>query len=110
MIGNLDTILVKGVEFTHGFNKQFEYYAHIDDKDWSWKVWKHRRGPISTKTWFVSVAMPGRNGGVKMLNTAIVDGNGDVIQSDPLYHINPYSHESLLEALVPLIEMGEWPE
>lgn len=108
MISNTDTTMVGPCEFVHGFNDQFEYYAHTDGKGWSWEIWRHRKGPISTKTWFASVAMPGRNGAVHMLNTAIVKDD-EVVQADPLYHINPYSHESLLEALVPLIEIGEWP-
>lgn len=109
MINETDTVTVDGYEFVHGFNDQFEYYSHTDEKRWDWEIWKHRKGPINTKTWFASVSAPGRNGGVKMLNTAVVEGD-KVIQADPLYHLNSYSSQTLLEGLVLLIKAGKWPE
>lgn len=109
MIKNSDVLTVKSYEFVHGFNDQFEYYAHTDEQGWNWQIWRHRKGPINTQVWFASVTASGRNGGTKMLNTAVVDGE-EVIQADPLYHLNPYSSQTLLEGLVPLIETGKWPE
>lgn len=110
MIKDSDTKLVGPYEFIHGFNDQFEYYSHMDAQGRNWQTWRHRKGPINTKTWFASVTAPGRNGGTKMLNTAIVDSEGEVIQADPLYYLNPYSPQALLKGLVPLIEANEWPK
>jgi hypothetical protein len=110
MINKTDTVVVDDCEFVHGFNDRFEYYSYTDENGWDWGIWRHRKGPINTKTWFASVSIPGRNGGVKMLNTAVVDGEGKVYQADPLYHLNPYSSQTLLEGLIPFIKAGKWPE
>lgn len=99
---------VNDIDFDHGFNDMFEYYAH-NDNGLCWQIFRHLKGEgAMTVTWMACVSERKKDGSVRMLNS-IVRHFGGSITADPLAHLNDKLPEPLLEALTDLIKKGEWP-
>lgn len=107
MIAEADTITIGGVEFVHGCNDQFEYYAHTDERDWSWEVFRHLQGP-NTEAWLAMTCEAGRNGRARLLNSATQHLDG-TLDTDPLYHIDVHDKIALLAGVAELVKVGKWP-
>lgn len=105
-----ETITIDGITFRHVLDKDFETYFYDDQNGWQWAVWQHQKGGKAIRsTWFASVAQPGVNTPVRMLNTCTCWHGERPDEADPLYHIPADKPEPLLIAMVPLIQKGEWP-
>ena len=102
-------LTVNGITFQHGLNDKFEFYAHTNDKGWSWEIFRHEP-PLRENghiCWMAMVAKSGRKGAARMLNTATQNSDG-TIDTDPLYQCGS-NKDLLLKGVADLVKAGQWP-
>lgn len=95
-----------GLEFRHGTNGEYEFYAHTDHNGVIWQVWRHLREPETG--WYASVHQPGPGGVDAVLNTLIHNQERSEIKQWPDLNGDPDS-SILLCGIVALIKADHVP-
>lgn len=104
----LDKLVVNGIEFQWGEDGLSEYFEHVDQHRWQWRVFKRKGKMTEVDVWEAEVKDEA-NGGYILLTCARLSSNDNFVIAGPLGNVNGRDLDEMIIGVVGLIKANFWP-